>query len=425
MNNSGTILIRSATIADHHSSFNGKQVDVYIRNGMIEDIGPGLSPEGSPRILEFEDLQLSPGWCDIGSYCGEPGDEVHETIESLSAAARNGGYTHVALFSNPVRPFDNRHIISDITAGGKYGVRIIPIGSISKGLEGKELAEMLDIASVTSAIFTDGFYRSFDNSMLSKALEYSLQCNGCILSIPGMTRRLKYGQVNESKISAQMGIPGIPGFEEIARLASELSLASYSGSTYFAHLLSHAESVNQVKFRKELGLNVYASVSAMHLLHTEEAVSDFDENFKILPPLRGEADRLALQNGLREGTIDMVSANHRPVISEQKQREFGESPFGAIGLETCYLSIATSIKNLTSMDVHKWLSKNPRHILQLSQATIEKGATPDLTLFSLSGNTTYDAQKSRSASKNSPYSNHSFTGQVFGTIVGNQLYLTA
>ncbi len=420
-----SILIKHVTIVDPESTHHQLTQDILIEDGIVSQIGKNLNEKPEVRVVKAEDAYLCPGWCDIGSHCGEPGDEVHETLDTLCRAANVGGYTHIGLFSNDTRPFDNRHIISDTKARAVHGVEVIPIGAVTKSLEGLELAEMLDLATVSPAVFTDGFHRKYDNSMLTKALEYSLQCKGTVLTIPGAKRKMKKGLVNESKVSAQMGIPGIPGFEEVVTLSAELSLVSYTGSPVFVHLLSHRDALEQIKFRKDQGLTVSASVSAMHLLNTEDDVLNFDENFKILPPLRSDADRSALRSGLRAGIIDTVVSNHRPVSSEQKEKEFGESPFGAIGLETTFLALVSALEDITPLEVHTWLSKNPRKLLGIISQPIEEGVKADFTIFSLSGETVYEANNSMSLSSNSPYQHQRFKGRVIGTVSKNHLYLTS
>lgn len=423
MKNDSVLLVRGGRIIDQSSPFHLQQVDLLIVDGRIKTIAKSID-EMEANVIDADGYYIGSGWCDIGAHCGEPGEEVHETIDSLCQAAQRGGYTKVAVLSNNTRPFDNRHIVADTKSRATHGVDVIPMPSVTKLVAGQELAEMLDMKDQTSPLFSDGYHRAFDNAMLCKALEYAGQFDGMIMTIPGSSRSLKNGQVNESAVSAQMGLPGLPGYEEVATLSAELSLASYSKAPFFAHLLSLGESVEQIKFRKEQGLDTYASVSSMHIAHTEADVSEFNENFKILPPLRRESDRLSLISGLREGTIDMVVSNHKPISSEQKDKEFGESPFGAIGLETTFLSLASTIEDLTAEEVNAWLAINPRRALNIAPAGITEGESADLTLFSLDGATAYSASKSRSQSKNSPYAQQSFRGKVLGTINGKNLYLS-
>jgi dihydroorotase len=418
-----SIFIKSVILVDPESEFHMKAVNIAVQDGLIKAIGVNLNPDDTAEILDGDGAFVSSGWCDIGAHCGEPGDEVHETVNSLCRTAMAGGYNHVAVFSNHIRPYDNRHIISDIIARSVHGVNLIPIPSVTKNLDGIELSEMLDLATVSPALFTDGFDRQYDNAMLCRALEYANQCQGVILTIPGAKRSMKKGLVNESKVSAQMGIPGMPGYEEVAALAGELSLVSYAGSPVFVHLLSHRESIGQITFRREQGLQVTTSVSAMHLLHTESDVEDFDENFKLLPPLRSEADRLALIEGLKAGHIDMVVSNHQPISSEQKEMEFGESPFGAIGLETAFYGLVTAIADVTAEQIHHWLSLKARKTLGLQERTLAEGAVADLTIFSLEATSIYQRSQSKSLSRNTPYTSQRFKGRIVGSISKNRLYL--
>ena len=419
-----SLLIKSAKILDSSSSRHTQETDMLIQDGVIKNIDKEINPTPNCHVIDAAGFHIGPGWCDIGTHCGEPGDEVNETLSSVAAAGRAGGYTHLGVFSNNIRPFDNRHIITDIKSQIET-VRIIPISSVSKKLEGKELSEMLDLNSVGPALFTDGFHRAYDNAMFCKALEYAKQCNGSILTIPGATRNMKNGQINESVVSAQMGIPGIPGYEEVATLSAELSLVSYTKGQIFVHLVSTDESVSQIRYRIQQGLPINASVSALHLLHTEQDVINFDENFKVLPPLRQDHDRLSLIKALREGTLQVVVSNHQPISSESKEKEFGESPFGAIGLETTFLSLMTAIPDASPEEVNDWMSLNPRHALGLSQEGIKIGNKADITIFSTEGSTNYDVKMDHSLSRNSPYRKKLFNGRILGSVLGNSLYLAA
>ena len=418
------VLIHNVRVVDENSDFHLQAVDILIKEGIVVNIEKSITVDDEVTKINGNGCCISIGWCDIGALCGEPGDEVHETVQSLCMTARTGGYTTIGLFSNQARPFDNRHIVSDIQHRSCCGVSVLPIATVTKALEGQELTEMLEIADTNSPLFTDGLYRKYDNAVLCKAMEYALQCGGTILTIPGAARTLKKGQVNESGVSAQMGLPGLAGYEEVATLAAELSLMSYSSAPYFAHMLSHRESIDHIKYRKEQGCTVFASVSALHLTHTEEAVADFDQNFKVLPPLRSESDRQALIAGLKEGVIDIIVSNHNPISSEQKEREFGESPFGATGLETSFLSLVGAIPDMTATEVSNWLGINPRKAMGAPTDAFKTGVQADFTLFSLDGRTTYKASQSHSLSRNSPYNEEHFHGQIIGTISGNQVYLS-
>lgn len=418
-----TILLKNIVLVDQHSDAHNQETDILIKDGIISAIGADIAPEDA-YVVDGKGFFAGGGWCDVGSHCGEPGDEVHETLQTLQAAGQAGGYTRLALFSNAVRPFDDRHIVRDIQSRLAGSPSIMPLGAVTKHLAGDELCELLDIAEIAPPLFTDGFSQRAENAMMYKALEYAKQCNGRIACIPGALPTIKPGHVNESKVSAQMGLPGLPGFEEVAKLSGLLSIVSYADARFLAHLISHAEAVDQIKFRKEQGLDVLASVSAMHLLHTEEDVASFDENFKILPPLRADADRAALIKGLKDGTIDFVSSNHRPIAIEQKAREFGESPFGAIGLETTFYSLVTAIEDISATDICQWLSIGPRQALNLPAIRIAVGQPAELTLFSLSGESTFVSKNSASLSRNTPYSEQSFSGRIGGSIHGTSLHLS-
>ncbi len=417
-------LIKNVIVVDEDSSWHNSKVDILIREGRVAQIASTVEGESTIEEYDGQGHCICAGWCDIGAHCGEPGEEVNETIESLCHVARAGGYNHVAVLSNNTRPFDNRHIISDTRSRARHGVLIYPIASMTRQLAGQELTEILDIANESIPLFSDGYHAQFDNSTFCKALEYVQQCNGAVLSIPGAKRTLKNGQVNESGVSAQMGITGIPGFEEVSRVSAELSLASYAKSALFIHAISHRETIDQIAYRREQGLSIKTSVTALHLAHNESDVLQFNENYKVLPPLRSEQDRQALIRGLRNGNIDIIVSNHVPISSEQKEREFGESPFGAVGLETSFYSVVKGIPDVTPEEISRWLGTNPRSIMGLSNRVFEENAPADFTIFSVTGESRFDPDNSKSMSRNTPYQVERFNGQIIGTVSGNTLYLS-
>lgn len=418
------IFIDDVIVIDESSPYHRQSVQIQIVDGHIEAIDSVLPPPPESAVMiDGRGAYLSRGFCDVGALCGEPGEEVVEDLQSLSHVALAGGYTHVALTSNTVQPYDNRHLIVDMQNSSRFGVHFIALPTLNKQSNPSELTEMLEIAEVTSPIFHPLPNHPMDVQILGRALEYANQCQGRVMASVAYTFQNGGGQVHESGTSAMMGLPGIPAIDEHMNIELLSQMATYSNGSLLLHLLSSAESVQQLKQIKNRDSRHLASVSAMHLLNNEEDVRSFDENFKVLPPLRSEHDRLALIDGLRTGVIDMIVSNHHPHSPERKERAFGQSPFGSIGLQTALGQVIEAIPDVTPEKIGYWMSDAARKMLGLPCTSIELHNKADLTLYHMDSQYHFTQEDSYSKSRNSSYFGKTFQGGVIATIHDHQIFI--
>ena len=335
--------IRQARVVDPRSNYHGQVVDLLLRDGIIEDIG-ALKPPPDAQLIEGQSLCVSPGWMDVGAQCGDPGFEWREDIESLARAAAAGGYTAVAVLPNTQPCLHSKAEIMYVRdKAANCAVEVLPFGAVSLDAEGRDITEFIDMHHAGAVGFTDGSHAIQHSGLMRLALLYVKAFDGLILNRPFDRSLAPDGQIHESALSAALGLPGIPPLAEELMLQRDLYLADYTGSRLHISDLSTAGGVELVRRAKARGLRVTASVTAMHLCFSEEAVSEFDPLFKLSPPLRSEEDRQALIAGVLDGTIDFISSQHTPLEEEAKKRAFSEAAFGVAGIETTFAVLNTCL----------------------------------------------------------------------------------
>jgi dihydroorotase len=302
-----------------------------------------------------------------------------------------------------------------------HTTQLHPIGAITKGLKGESLAEMYDLYQHGVRLFSDDEHQ-LSSGIAYRALNYIRNFGGRIVSFPYDHSISPGGLVNEGKASTQTGLKANPTIAETIHLHSDLRLLEYTNGSLHITGISCAESVELVRKAKESGLDVTCDVHANQLLFTEEAVIDFDSNHKVLPPYRTEADRLALWEGLKNGTIDTIVSNHRPEDKEEKDVEFDNAAFGTISLQTVF----SSLLNCKESDLHLIIDKlaiHGRKVLDLATSPIEEGNHADLTLFSSDLKWHFNEEKILSKSHNSPFLGQQFNTGVIGIINRGKLTL--
>ncbi len=411
-------LIKNTTIIDPNSPANGETVDMLIDAGTITKIGKQLK-HPSAKIIEATDLQVSPGWLDIGAQVGEPGFEHREDLQSVAAAAAAGGFTALACFPNTNPTIHSKSEVSFLKNHATL-VDFYPIGALSRDCAGGNLAEVYDMAASGAVAFSDGAKSITSAGLMKRGLEYLKGINGLVINHPNDTSLSKGGQLHEGIISTQLGMKGIPALAETLMLKRDLDLLAYTNSRLHVHNISTAESVKLIKIAKAKGLQVTASVSIMHLIYTHTAVENFDPNYKLSPPLREQSDIKALLKGVKEGVIDIVNSNHTPLEVEAKKLEFSYADVGIIGLETVYPLLNTFLKkHLSTAAIVNLLAIQPRIVLDLPIPTISVGEKANLTLFQSTKEWTLTQSAIRSKSKNTPFIGQAFSGKVLGIINGN------
>ncbi|MCS7035431.1 MAG: dihydroorotase [Saprospiraceae bacterium] len=397
--------------------------DVFLRDGVIAAIGQHLPLEANAEERAFADeAWLMPGWLDVGAQVGEPGYEHREDLYSAAQAAAAGGFTAIAPFPNTLPVVDNKGAVAFVlhkTADAP--VHFYPIGALSVGAAGKDLAELYDMHSAGAVAFSDGNQPVQDAGLLLRALQYAQAFGGLVLDWPFHKGLAGGGQMHEGLVSTRLGMRGIPPLAEEVAVQRSLSILEYTGGRLHLHLLSSAKSVALVRAAKAAGLPVTASVAVLNLCFTDETLADFDSLWKVLPPLRDESHRQALLEGVADGTIDFLCTHHTPWHIEAKQLEFPYAEAGAIGLETAFALCRTYLADALPPEtlVEKW-ALAPRRVLGLPAPEIKVGAPAELALFAPNQEWTLTEQDLRSRSANTPLLGQRLRGQPIGIISRGQ-----
>ena len=420
------LLIRSARIVDAASSFNGQVCDLLIDNGLIRQIGTGLPADEHTRVIEADNLHVSPGWFDMRVLAQDPGFEHKEDMTSVCRAAAAGGFTDIALLPNTQPVIDSKDTLGYVrrmAEGQPVGVHVM--AAITKKAAGEDFSEMLDLHQAGAVAFSDGHHPLQSPDLFLKTLQYLQPINGLLVNHPEEAELTRFGQMHEGIQSTLLGLKGIPALAEELTVERDLRLLDYVGWTetpasdesfpvlHFA-TLSSARSVDLIRQAKSQGMPVSCDVAAHQLVFDDSSLANFDTNLKVNPPFRSAADVAALWAGLADGTIDAIVSDHTPQDAESKNLEFDQADFGMIGLETVFAAIMTYNQGLSVAQIVDKLTTRPRHVLRLPAVSIAEGQTASLTLFDPTAPWTFD--KTQSKSKNSPFLGHTFTGRVIGTV---------
>lgn len=418
------LLLKNATIVSKSSSFNEHQVDILIEKGVITKIGKNLK-NSSAKEISSKNLHVSAGWFDMRSLFPDPGLEHKETIESGLNAAAAGGFTGVATLPNtfPVRS-SKSEILYALKQSANHVVNHFPYGAISDNIEGGNLAELFDMNKAGAIAFTDGRKTIANSNLMLRALLYANGFNGLIINTPNDRDISQEGKVNEGLMSTQLGLKGLPALAEELMINRDLFLVEYTEGKLHLGPISSQKSVDLIKQGLNLGKQVSCEVSIMNLAFTDEALVEFDTNFKVFPPLRTSTDQKALIKGLKEGTIGVISSNHIPENIENKDVEFDHAAFGVTALETFYNIYQTYISSKLPLSTFvESITTNPRKILGLPEVKLEEGKAANLTLFDPDETFVYQKTNRKSLSANNPLFDKKLKGKVLGIINGSKSFL--
>jgi dihydroorotase len=390
---------------------NGKLVNIEITNGLISKVDQ-TSPGEVLKGIDAKSKLLIPGLVDLHTHLREPGREDAETVLSGSKAAVAGGYTAVSAMANTNPVADNAGVVEQIYRLGKSAglVDVNPIGAVTKGLLGEQLAEIGAMAESIAKvrIFSDDGKCVFDPLIMRRALEYVKTFNGVIAQHAEEPRLTVNAQMNEGIISARIGLTGWPAIAEEAIIARDILLAEHVQSRLHICHVTTAGGVELIRWAKQRGIQVTAEVTPHHLLLTDELVENYDPIYKVNPPLRTQKDVQALREGLAEGVIDIVATDHAPHPSEDKDCEFQAGAFGMVGLETALSVVVKTMietKLMTWSDLIDRMSFAPARIAGYTNQgnEIAVGSTANLILIDVDRNWSVDRDKLRSKSKNTPF----------------------
>ncbi|MDF1695582.1 MAG: dihydroorotase [Saprospiraceae bacterium] len=418
-------LIKNCTIIHKGSKYHNKNVDILVDNGIISKIASRIS-DAKATLVQGKNLHASIGWMDIGTHLGEPGYEHRETFESLSNAAKAGGYTDLVTMPKSIPAVQSKaQIKSLINMGQSLGVDIHPLGALSQNLEGDSIAELVDMNHAGAVGFTDGLTSVDKSGLLLRALQYVKQFDGIILHHPNDSTLSNDDLIHEGIVSTSLGMKGSPSLAEILITYRDVRLQEYTESRLCMHLIGTKESVDIIKKAKKTTDKLVSGVSFMNLIHSDDDLSEFDSNLKVKPILRDKTDQKSLRKGVTDDTIDYISSNHYPLEVEKKHLEFPYASHGAIGLETCFAALNSKKSKDLDLDtiVHK-ISIGPRLAMRMQVPTLEKGVHAKITVFDPNQEWQYTNTSVQSLSRNSPYIDAHLRGKIVATFNGKSVFIS-
>ena len=413
-------LIKSATIVDSKSDFHNETVDILIEKGRISKISKQITNSNNYKEIKRDNLHVSQGWFDSSVSFGEPGYEEREIISNGLKTAANSGFTSVVLNANSNPVIDS---YADITfvkskASGN-AVNLYPVGALTQGSKSEDLAELFDMTNAGAVAFYD-YQKPICNPNLMKiALQYASNFDGLVCSFPQESRISGLGVVNEHINSTKLGLKGNPALAEELQVARDLFLLEYTEGKLHIPTISTAKSVELIRAAKAKKLNITCSVAIHNLVFTDDVLHSFDTNYKVLPPLRTQTDCDALIEGLKDGTIDMVTTDHNPIDIEDKKIEFDFAKYGTIGLESAF----GALQNIFTTKKTISLLTQGRSRFGISESSIKEGELADLALFNPDTNYEFSLQNISSRSKNSMFLGTQLKGETYGIIANNKIVL--
>lgn len=397
--------------------------DLWIVDGRIA--GPA-AVHAAQETLDVHGCIVSPGLIDCHVMFGEPGYEEDETIQSGSAAAVAGGFTAVAALPETDPVVDNRAAAEFVSRQAERAghCRVYPLGAVTKRTGGEELAEIGQLVDGGAVAFSDGKRPIANAEVLRRALQYTAMSNRAILNHPQVPELVAGGVMHEGYFSTVLGLKGMPAAAEEIMVRRNIALAEATDGRIHLMNISTRNSVDEIRQAQGRGVHVTADVTPYHLLLTDQSLEGFDPNYKLDPPLRTREHIDALVEGLQDGTIGLISSDHRPHATEKKMREIDQAPFGIVGLETllplCIEALITPGR-LTWSDLLSKLTIGPARLLGLESGTLATGAIADVTVIDPDATWTIDAARFRSLGRNTPFDGRPARGRVRATIVGGRI----
>jgi len=413
------ILFKSIKVIDSKSRYHNKTVDVLVEKGFISSIGKSLKSQKKYKIIEGNQLHLSPGLMDMQVNYRDPGYNWKEDLNTGIAASAKGGFTSVLCMPSNNPSTNNKVQIEYIQNATKNQiVQVIPAGNVTVDNLGNNLTELYEMYESGVKVFTDDRNSIQKANVMKLALLYTKNFGGIVMNQPNDKSISGNGKMNEGVISTKLGLKGIPALAEEIMLARDIELAKYTNGKLHASRISTKKSVEMIKAAKEKGIKISADVAIHNLILEDKNCSTFDSNFKVFPPLRSSEDIDALIEGLKDGTIDAICSDHCPEDQENKMQTFDNAKFGIIGAQTL-LPLACELKNKIDLDIIiEALTHRPRKLLGLKSPTIEEGSEANLCCFSTSEKWVFDESKIVSKSKNSPFLNKTFKTKILGIVNG-------
>ncbi|HEX5437515.1 MAG TPA: dihydroorotase [Gemmatimonadaceae bacterium] len=400
--------------------------DLLLSDGRVAQLGGTIQASGDAEVVECAGMVVAPGFIDVHCHLREPGREDVETVATGARAAAAGGFTAVCAMPNTEPVTDNQAAVGFIIrqAMRAGAARVYPIGAISLGQRGEALAEFGEMVGAGAVAVSDDGHPVVSAHLMRTALEYAQAFDIPVIDHCEEPTLANGGSMNEGLMSARLGLKGIPAEAEEIMVARDILLARLTGGhVHLAHM-STAGSVELIRWGKERGIHVTAEVTPHHLTLTEAAVAGYDTYAKMNPPLRTSADIAALQEAVRDGTIDFVATDHAPHHYDAKEREFADAPFGIVGLETALALVVTELVGSGVLDLPTLvdrMSVAPARVFKLPGGTLAVGGCADVTVFDPDRQWVVEPSAFLSKGRNTPYAGKALRGRASCTIVGGRI----
>ncbi len=403
---------------------------LLVIDGRVVDFGPHLDAtraNSATELIDGEGHCLAPGLVDMRVQLGEPGSEHKERIPTGVKAAAAGGITSLACLPNTDPPIDDPAMLEFVArrARQQRSVKVYPYGAITRQLAGKQLTEIGLLKESGAVAFSDGPSAISNARVMRRVLSYAANLDALIVQHPEEPTLAVNGVMNEGEISTRLGMIGIPTIAEVMMIERDIRLVEATGARYHVAHISTAEAIDVVRKAKSRGLPVTCETTPHHLALNELEVEGYRTFAKVSPPLRGERDRLAVVEGLRDGTIDVIASDHTPQDQDSKRQPFAQAAFGVVGVETM---LAVSLKlyhdgDLSMLDLIRKMTVTPAHLLGIEAGRLAKGVPADLVLFDPDQPWKITEEGLLGLSKNTAFDGRLVQGRVIQTVVdGRTIY---
>lgn len=415
-----SLLIKNGRVIDPASQTD-RVADVLITDGKIAAVGANLSQPGA-ELFDATSLIVAPGFIDMHVHLREPGFEHAETIESGSRAAAAGGFTSICCMPNTKPVNDSATVTSYIVERARRyaAVNVFPIGAITKGSAGEELAAIGMMKAAGAVGISDDGRPVMNSLVMRRAMEFARSYDLPVIDHCEDLNLSAGGDMHEGLSSVRWGLRGIPSASEDVMVARDLVLAELTGARYHVAHISTRNAVTMVEYARRQGLSVTCEATPHHFSLSDEQMPAYDSNYKMKPPLRGECDSNAVIDGIVAGTVNAIATDHAPHAGSEKMQEFESCPFGVIGLETAVslaLEVLVHSGKITLNRMVELFTTGPESVLRLGRGRLTPGAPGDVTIFSTDATWTYDVNQSFSRSRNSPFDGRTFRGGPVAAIV--------
>lgn len=408
------LVLQGGTILDPLSG-RSKKGNVVIERNKIKSVGSTGGAKGETKI-DCSGLVITHGFCDVHVHFREPGREDKETLQTGSRAALAGGFTRVCVMPNTSPPLDTPESIRFIVEKAEEcPVHIHPIGAVTKGQKGQELTEIQGIISEGAVALSDDGLPISDAQVMRLALEYTSMFDKPVINHAEDECLRNNGLMHEGEISTRLGLAGNPSLAEAIMIQRDLELANMIQAKLHVPHVSSAGGAANIRRMKKLNPNITAEVTPHHLFFNDQALLEYNTNFKVAPPIRTEDDRKELIKAVKDGTFDCIATDHAPHTIEEKEATFESAPFGMIGLESCFGAV-NKVLDMPLKELLKLLTVNPRRVMGFEEDLFKVGCAAELTILDPDQEWIYKEQNIYSKSRNTPFIGEKLKGKVRYTI---------